>query len=97
VTSRSTGEVIELFEGGWLPLDEGLPAARVIVTRHRTPAPGKPVTVGKRVGDWVYELFITTLDADHFLVEDVLDLSHGRGVDRGPCSLSCDVEDDSDR
>ncbi len=41
--------------------------------------------MGKRVGEWVYELFITTLDAEGFLVEDVLDLSHGRGADRGRC------------
>src|SRR6266496_3696496 len=49
VTRMNTGEVIELFDGGWLPLDEGLPAARVIVPRHRAPAPGKQITVGKRV------------------------------------------------
>jgi hypothetical protein len=85
VTRMNTGEVIELFDGGWLPLDDGLPAARVIVARHRAPAPGKPVTVGKRIGEWVYELFITTLGEDRFLVEDVLDLSHGRGADRGEC------------
>ena len=36
--------------------------------------------MGKRVGEWVYELFITTLDAEGFLVEDVLDLYHGRGA-----------------
>jgi hypothetical protein len=41
--------------------------------------------VGKRVGEWVYELFITMLDAEGFLVEDVLDLYHGRGADRGRC------------
>lgn len=37
--------------------------------------------MGKRVGEWVYELFITTLDIDRFLVEDVLELSHGRGAE----------------
>ena len=70
----NTGEVIELFDGCWLPLDDGLPAARVIVARHRAPAPGKPVRVGKCIGEWVYELFITTLGEDRFLVEDVLNL-----------------------
>ena len=45
------------------------------------------MTVGKRIGEWVYELFITTLDANSFLAEDVLDLYHGRGADRGRCSL----------
>ena len=77
------GEVVELFEGGWLPLDEGLPRVRVIVARHLAPAPDKPVTVGKRIDGWVYELFMTTLDAERFLVEDVLDLYHGRGAFEG--------------
>jgi hypothetical protein len=54
------------------------------VARHPAPAPGKDIAVGKRVGDWVYELFMTTLAADGFLVEDVLDLYQGRGAeDRG--------------
>ncbi len=92
----NTGEVIELFEGGWLPLGEDLPQARVIVTRHRAPAKGKPVTVGKRIGEWVYELFITTLSEDHFLVEDVLDLYHGRGAFEGVLADE-DVEEDPDR
>jgi hypothetical protein len=42
------------------------------------PPPGKPIAVGKRVGEWVYELFITTLAASGFLVEGVLDLYHRR-------------------
>jgi hypothetical protein len=80
VTALNTGEVVELFDGGWLPLDEGLPQVRVIVARHAAPPPGKKVMVGKRVGEWVYELFITTLPIDGFLVEDALDLYHGRGA-----------------
>ena len=60
----NTGEVVELFEGGWLEPCRGLPHARVIVARRPAPPPDKPVRVGKRVGEWVYELFITTLDAD---------------------------------
>ena len=79
VTRVNSDEVVELFDGGWLPLDEGLPQTRAVVARHRVPGPGKPLTVGKRVGEWVYELFITTLPSDGFLVEDVLDLYHGRG------------------
>jgi hypothetical protein len=73
-TGITTGEVLELFDGGWLELDEGMPQARVIVARHAAPSAGKLVKVGKRVGEWVYELFLTTLDADGFLVEDVLEL-----------------------
>ncbi len=79
----SSDEVVELFDGGWLQLDEGLPQTRIIVARHRAPPPGKRVPVGKCVGEWVYELFITTLPIDGFLVEDVLDLYHGRGADLG--------------
>src|SRR5437870_4209784 len=75
-----TREVVELFEGGWLELGEGLPHVRVIVARHSAPPPGKDVKVGKRVGEWVYELFMTNLDADGFLAEDILDLYHGRGA-----------------
>jgi hypothetical protein len=81
MTRMNSGEVVELFEGGWLDLgEEGLSPVRVIVVRHPAPSPGKDIPVGKRVGEWVYELFTTTLGADGFLVEDVLDLYHGRGA-----------------
>ena len=96
VTRINTGEVVELFDGGWLPLGEGLPHVRVIVARHPAPPPGKSVTVGKRVGEWVYELFITTLDADGFLVEDMLDLYHGRGAFEAVLADD-DIEEDPDR
>src|SRR5713226_5784226 len=96
VTRMNSGEVVELFDGGWLPLDEGLPQARVIVARHPAPPPHKLVKVGKRVGEWVYELFITTLDADGFLAEDILDLYHGRGAFEAVLADE-DVEEDPDR
>lgn len=70
----SSEEEVELFDGGWLPLDEEVPQTRIIVARHRTPPTGKGVSVGKCIGEWVYEIFITTLPADGFLVEDVFDL-----------------------
>jgi hypothetical protein len=96
VTRMNTGEVVELFEGGWLALGEGLPQVRVIVARHPAPPPGKNIPVGKRVGEWVYELFMTTLAADGFLVEDVLDLYHGRGAFEAVLADE-DVEEDPDR
>ena len=49
VTALNTGQVVELFDGGWLPLDEGLPQVRVIIARHAAPPPGKKVRVGKAV------------------------------------------------
>ena len=88
--------VVEVFEGGWLELGAGLPQARVIVARHPAPPAGKKVAVGKRVDEWVYELFITTVDADGFLVEDVLDLYHGRGAFEAVLADE-DVEEDPDR
>jgi hypothetical protein len=60
----NSGVVVELFDGGWLELGEGLSPVRVIVVRHPAPPPGKAIPVGKRVGEWVYELFITMLDAE---------------------------------
>jgi hypothetical protein len=96
VTAMNTGEVVELFDGGWLRLGEGLPQVRVLVARHAAPSSGKKVTVGKKIGEWVYELFITTLPVDGFLVEDILDLYHGRGAFEAVLADE-DVEEDPDR
>src|SRR6266702_5927058 len=96
MTRMNGGVVVELFEGGWLELGEGLSPVRVIVARHPAPPAGKDIPVGKRVGEWVYELFITTLDTVRFLVEDVLDLYHGRGAFEAVLADE-DVEEDPDR
>jgi hypothetical protein len=96
VTRVNSEEEVELFDGGWLPLDEGVPQTRIIVARHPAPAPGKRVSVGKCIGEWVYEIFITTLPADGFLVEDVFDLYHGPGAG-APVLADEDLEADPDR
>ena len=96
MTRMNSGVVVELFEGGWLELGEGLSPVRVIVARHPAPPPGKDIPVGKRIGEWVYELFITMLDTEGFLVEDVLDLYHGRGAFEAVLADE-DVEEDPDR
>ena len=96
VTRINSGEVVELFDGGWLDLGEGLSRVRVMVARHPAPPPEKHIPVGKRVGEWVYELFITTLGADGFLVEDVLDLYQGRGAFEAVLADE-DIEEDPDR
>jgi hypothetical protein len=84
VTRVTSAEVVEVVDGGWLQLAAGLAQTPVIVARHPLPAPGKRVSVGKCMGEWVYKLFLTTLPSDGFLVEEVLDLYHGRGAeDRG--------------
>ena len=66
------------------------------MARHPAPPARQEIPVGKRVGEWVYELFITTLGADGFLVEDVLDLYHGRGAFEAVLADE-DVEEDPDR
>ena len=96
VTRVNSEEVVEVFDGGWLPLDEGVPQTRIIVARHHVPTSGKRTSVGKCIGEWVYEVFITTLPADGFLVEDVLDLYHGRGAFEAVLADE-DVEEDPDR
>ena len=50
VTGMNTGEVVELFDGGWLEPYRGLPQARVIVARHPAPPPGKEVAGGQACG-----------------------------------------------
>jgi hypothetical protein len=74
VTQVSTNEAVEVFDGGWLSLNEAMPPVRVMVAGHRAPSSGKKVSVGKRIGEWVYEVFITPVPTDGFLVEDVLKL-----------------------
>jgi hypothetical protein len=96
VTQVSTNEAVEVFDGGWLSLNEAMPPVRVIVARHRAPESGKKVSVGKCIGEWVYEVFITTLPTDGFLVEDVLNLYHGRGAFEVVLADE-DVEEDPDR
>ncbi len=95
MTRTNSGQVVEVFDGGWLELDEGLSPVRVIVARHPAPPPGQTTPVGKRVGEWVYELFITMLGAEGFLVEDVLDLYQGRGAFEAVLADE-DVEEDPD-
>jgi hypothetical protein len=94
-TQVSTNEEVELFDGGWLSLQEGMPHVRVIVARHCAP-PDKRISVGKCIGEWGYEIFLTTLSTEGFLVEDVLDLYHGRGAFEAVLADE-DVEENPDR
>jgi hypothetical protein len=58
--------------------------------------PAKKSGWARQSGEWVYELFITTLPVEGFLVEDVLDLYHGRGAFEAVLADE-DVEEDPDR
>lgn len=46
VTRVSSNEVVELFDGGWVPLDEGLSQTRVVVARHRAASARKTHSSG---------------------------------------------------
>ena len=50
ITRRTSGEVVELFDGGWLELGKDVSHVRVIVARHPAPSPEKDIPVGKRGG-----------------------------------------------
>jgi len=96
VTQVSTNEEVEVFDGGWLSMKEEMPQVRIIVARHRALESSKRISVGKRIDEWIYEVFITTLPIDGFLVEDVLDLYHGRGAFETVLADE-DIEEDPDR
>jgi hypothetical protein len=91
--SQTTYEVFDLCDVPLLPDDQPAPV-RVILTRHAWT--GVRIAVGKRVGMWVYELFLTTLPLEGFRAADVLDLYHGRGAFEGTLADE-DVEGDPDR
>jgi hypothetical protein len=82
---ETRGRVYALFDGGWHWLEDGLRSG-VVMARRAAPPPPQTVTVGKRVGDVVSELFFTTTEDDAFLVQDSVGLSHGRGAARGGVS-----------
>jgi hypothetical protein len=95
ITSLESQVTSEVFDIPNVPLGpDQLRSTRVILTRHAWA--GQPVSVGKLVGTWVYELFLTTLPADGFLATDVLDLYHGRGAFEGTLADE-DIEGDPDR
>jgi hypothetical protein len=96
VIQVSTNKEVELCDGGWLPMSEEIPRIRLVIARHQAPSLDQRIAVGKRSGEWVYEVFVTTLPTDGFLVEDVLDLYHGRGALEAVLADE-DVEEDPDR
>ena len=74
----------DVYEAGWAEwsseVDNGARVmTRLIVTRTPAPKEGKP-KVGKHVGDFVYELFVTDRSTDAFTACDVLSLYFGRGA-----------------
>jgi hypothetical protein len=73
VTTQESHVTYEVFDLPQMLLEDGLTSVRLLLTR-RAWKRGEPISVGKVVGDWVYEQFVTTLPPAGFLATDVLDL-----------------------
>lgn len=91
----------EVFEVGYLtdwlePLPGFELTCRVVVTRRPAPADPEQVTVGKLVGAYVYELFLTAHPAARLTAPDIVELYHQRGAFEQVLSDE-DVEQDPDR
>jgi hypothetical protein len=79
ITTRESQVTYEVFDLSQMLLEDGVTSVRLLLTR-RAWKHDEPISVGKVVGDWVYEQFVTTLPAEGFLATDVLDLYQGRGA-----------------
>jgi hypothetical protein len=95
ITTRESQVTYEVFDLPQMVLEDGTTSVRLLLTR-RAWKRGEPISVGKVVGDWVYEHFVTTLPPDGFLATDVLDLYQGRGAFEGTLADE-DREGDPDR
>ena len=95
LTTRESQVTYEVFDLPQMLLEDGTTSVRLLLTR-RAWKRGEPISVGKVVGDWVYEQFVTTLPAEGFLATDVLDLYQGRGAFEGTLADE-DREGDPDR
>jgi hypothetical protein len=95
MTTRESQVTYEVFDVPQMLLDDGTTPVRLLLTR-RAWKRAEPISVGKVVGEWVYEQFVTTLPPDGFLATDVLDLYQGRGAFEGTLADE-DREGDPDR
>lgn len=95
ITTRESQVTDEIFDLPQMLLEDGATSVRLLLTR-RAWKRGDPIAVGKVLGDWVYEHFVTTLPLEGFLATDVLDLYQGRGAFEGTLADE-DREGDPDR
>jgi hypothetical protein len=95
MTTPESQVTYEVFDLPQMLVEDGTTAVRLLLTR-RVWKPGAPISVGKVLGDWVYEQFVTTLPSEGFLATDVLDLYQGRGAFEGTLADE-DREGDPDR
>jgi hypothetical protein len=95
ITTRESQVTYEVFDLPQMLLEDGTTSVRLVITR-RAWKRREPISVGKVLGEWVYEQFVTTLPPDRLLATDVLDLYQGRGAFEGTLADE-DREGDPDR
>src|SRR5262249_30856542 len=78
MTTQESQVTYEVFDLPQMLLEDGRTSVRLLLTR-RAWKRGEAVSVGKVLGEWVYEQFVTTLPPEGFLASNVLDLYQGRG------------------
>lgn len=94
IITQESQVTYELFDLPDMVLDADMPAVRLLLTRRAWH--GEPISVGKVIGEWVYEQYVTTLPCEGFLATDILDLYQGRGAFEGTLADE-DREGDPDR
>jgi hypothetical protein len=95
LTTRESQVTYEVFDLPHMLLEDGMASIRLVITR-RAWKRGEPIAVGKVLGEWVYEQFVTTLSPERLLATDVLELYQGRGAFEGTLADE-DREGDPDR
>lgn len=94
IVTRESQVTYQLFDLPQIALAADLAPVRLLITRRAWH--GEVIFVGKVIGEWVYEQYVTTLPCEGFLATDVLDLYQGRGAFEGILADE-DREGDPDR
>jgi hypothetical protein len=97
VDSGVEREVFDVPRVHWSDADNKIHVTvRIVVTRTRVREDGTKHRIGKRIGDWVYELFVTDLDPWAVTAPEVVSLYLGRGAMEGELARE-DAESGIDR
>lgn len=97
VDSGVEREVFDVPGVNWKDADHKVSVTvRIVVTRTRAREDGTKHRIGKRIGDWVYELFVTDRDPGAVTAPEVVSLYLGRGAMEGEFARE-DAESGIDR
>jgi hypothetical protein len=74
-------EVFDVPSLQWFDADRKVSVqTRVVITRRAARRDGKKERIGRKIGEWVYELFVTDRDRATLRAEEVVSLYLGRGT-----------------